>query len=150
MTTIPIAPAPTSPEPRHEALDEDLIARVVHTFYGRVRADERLGPIFAAGIGDRWDDHLPKMCAFWSSVMMQTGRYKGRPVPAHARLEGVTPRDFALWLGLFKRTVDELCPPAVADSFMEKAVRIAQSLQLAMFFDPADIAPARPVAGGGR
>ena len=66
-------------------LDERLLRELVHRFYEKVRADELLGPIFAARIGD-WGPHLERMGEFWSSVALMTGRYRGAPVPKHASL----------------------------------------------------------------
>ena len=62
-------------------LDEEILSGLVRRFYGRVRADAVLGPIFADRISD-WDPHLERMVAFWSSVALLTGRYRGAPVPA--------------------------------------------------------------------
>ena len=71
---------------------------------------------------------------FWSSVALNAGRYSGRPVPAHMKLEGVTREDFGEWLGLFRLTLEDIAPGAeTVDYFMVRAERIAQSLQLAMF-----------------
>jgi hemoglobin len=41
-----------------------------------VRTDALLGPVFNRAIQD-WDAHLDKLPAFWSSVTLMTGRYKG-------------------------------------------------------------------------
>ncbi|OAB54932.1 preprotein translocase subunit TatC [Phormidium willei BDU 130791] len=109
-------------------IDEAMIARLVHAFYARVRADRLLGPVFAARIDD-WDAHLERMCAFWSSVALITGRYQGRPMPAHARLP-VDARHFDRWLTLFAETARETCPLAAAAHFVERAETIARSLEL--------------------
>lgn len=115
-------------------IDEAFVARLVDQFYGRVRDSDLLGPIFAKVVGDDWDPHLATMKRFWSSVVLGTGRYHGRPVPAHTKLDGVTPEHFAVWLGLFRETVTEVAEvPATVEVFMEKANRIARSLQLAMW-----------------
>ena len=42
--------------------------------------------------------------------------------------------DFELWLGHFRKTAAERCPPDVAAIFVDRAERIARSLKLAMFF----------------
>lgn len=73
--------------PDHPDIDEALIERLVNAFYARVRRDPRLGPIFEQNLSADWPTHLGRMCRFWSSVILKTGRYKGRPVPAHLRLE---------------------------------------------------------------
>jgi hemoglobin len=52
------------------------------------------------------------MTDLWCSVVLKTGAYEGRPVPAH--LKTVVEDDFAIWLGLFHATVRELCKPDVA------------------------------------
>ncbi len=123
------------PHPKAPGLDagvtEPMIRDLVHTFYARVRRDSVLGPIFNAEIAN-WGEHLDRLCAFWSSVTLMTGRYKGKPVPAHARLPGISNRHFARWLALFAETARELCPPAAADLFIDRSQRIAQSLQLAI------------------
>jgi hemoglobin len=119
-----------------------MIKTVVHQFYAKIRADEILGPIFDRVIGDHWDEHLAKMCDFWSSVMMMSGRYKGNPMVAHMRLKMVRPEHFDRWLGLFGETVDEVCPPAIAGIFRARAANIARSFQLGMFFRPGAKAPA--------
>lgn len=124
-------------------IDEAFISTLVETFYGHVRADETLGPIFAGQIED-WEEHLPKMKDFWSSVALNSGRYAGKPVPAHRKLAGVTEADFGAWLSLFERTLEELAPSSeVTGYFMERANRIAKSLQLAMFSLPS-LAPSQP------
>lgn len=122
--------------------DETEIERVVRTFYARIRADEVLGPIFERTIGADWEPHLHKMFDFWSSVMLTSGRYKGQPMLAHMRLKTVRPEHFDRWLTLFQQTLDDLCTPAVADAYMTRALRIADSLRMGMFFDPAAADPA--------
>lgn len=117
--------------------NEQEIERLVRAFYARVRADAELGPIFDRVIGDDWEPHLQKMFAFWSSVMLMSGRYKGQPMVAHMRLKAVRPAHFERWLALFRQTAEELCAPETAAAFMERATRIADSLRLGMFFNPA-------------
>lgn len=115
-------------------VDRAFIGRLVRTFYARVRRDDRLGPIFARHIAGDWEPHLEKMSDFWCSVILKDGSYQGRPVPAHLKLNTVVEDDFAIWLGIFRETVREMCAPDVATVFIERAERIAKSLQLAMFF----------------
>jgi len=109
-------------------IDEVMIDRVVRNFYGRVRADELLGPVFEARIAD-WEPHLQRMCAFWSSVALMTGVYHGQPMRKHLPLP-VDAEHFDRWLKLFEATVQDVCPPKAADHFIERARRIAESLEL--------------------
>jgi hemoglobin len=109
-------------------IDETMIAGLVDAFYTRVRADPLLGPVFDARIAD-WEPHLQQMRLFWSSVALMSGVYHGRPMPKHLPLP-VDAVHFDRWLELFEATAREVCPPAAADHFIERARRIAESLEL--------------------
>ena len=109
-------------------IDEAMIRRLVRTFYGRVRKDPLLAPIFAAKVED-WDAHFEKLDAFWSSVALMTGRYHGRPMQVHMDLP-VDGAHFDRWLALFEETAAEVCPPIAAGHFIERARRIADSLEM--------------------
>lgn len=114
-------------------IDEAGLKRLVEAFYARIRADAELGPIFNDAIAD-WPEHLDTLAAFWSSVMLTSGRYKGRPVPAHMKhRDRISPALFARWLALWGQTVDELASPEAALALKDRAARIAQSLQFALF-----------------
>ena len=115
-------------------IDEVYVSQLVDCFYGRVRAHPLLGPVFEEVIGENWDRHLRTMKDFWASVAFNAGRYGGKPVPAHKKLTKVQPWHFNIWLALFRQTLEDTAPsPAAVLYFMERAERIAQSLQLAMF-----------------
>ena len=116
---------------------EATIKVLVQSFYARVRRDPTLGPIFARTIAAHaWPEHLGKMYAFWSSVMLTSGSYKGDPVGVHRKVAGMTPSMFGIWLDLFDATAMELFVPEIAESFAHKARRIGESLRLALFFRP--------------
>lgn len=128
---------------RAMGITEEYISTLVDTFYERIRAHALIGPIFEEAIGDNWPPHLAKMKRFWSSVALNTGAYSGKPVPAHQKLSRVQPWHFNIWLVLFRQTLEDTAPSSEAAAyFMERAERIAQSLQLAMFGVPG-IPPGR-------
>ncbi|SFA68733.1 hemoglobin [Poseidonocella pacifica] len=122
-------PAVTQEVVARTGLDEAVLTALVHGFYGKVRVDPVLGPIFAARIVD-WGPHLEKMVDFWSSVALMTGRYHGTPVPKHAELP-VTWEHFERWLELFRQAASEVCSPEGAAHVIERAERIARSLHTA-------------------
>jgi hemoglobin len=125
-------------------IDDDKLKTLVDVFYARVRTDPELGPIFNDAIGD-WPEHLEKLTAFWSSVMLTSGRYKGNPMMAHLKhVRRITPALFDRWLALWARTTSDVMSPAAAAALQEKAQRISESLQYAMFQRPG--AAARQVA----
>jgi len=130
-------------QPVHPQIGEAMIHDLVHAFYAKVRADAVLGPIFERAIGEDWDAHLAKMCDFWSSVMLLSGRYKGNPMLAHLRLKTVRPDHFTRWLELFRQTAHERCPAPIAELFIARAENIARSLEMGMFFRPGAQPPQR-------
>ena len=118
-------------------IDRALIADLVDTFYGHVRNNPDLGPIFQSEIGESWDHHLATMKTFWGSITFHDGVYSGRPMPAHMKLMGLTPRHFEIWLSLFGQTLEEIGASGPARQFFEdRAQRIAQSFQLHIFYSP--------------
>jgi hemoglobin len=121
---------------RMDHVSEEGIVRLVDAFYAKVRADAELGPIFERAIKDNWPHHLEKMYAFWSSVMLTSGRYKGNPVMKHMAIPNMKPELFTRWLALFDETCRELCDDPIRDAFKDRAERIAESLKLALFYRP--------------
>lgn len=109
-------------------IDEAMIERLVHAFYAKIRDDTVLAPVFNTRIHD-WDLHLQRMCAFWSSVALMSGRYHGSPMTKHLPLP-VDAGHFDRWLLLFEQTAKEVCPPVAELHFVERARRIAESLEL--------------------
>ena len=109
-------------------IDAAMIDRLVRTFYGKVRQDAVLAPVFDARISD-WEPHLLRMGEFWSSVALMSGVYHGRPMEKHLPLP-VDGRHFDRWLALFREAAHEVCPPVAAAHFIERAERIAQSLEM--------------------
>jgi hemoglobin len=109
-------------------ITEEMIGELVTRFYGRVREDALLGPVFARV--QNWDEHLANLRDFWSSVVLMSGRYHGSPMRAHMPLS-LAGDHFDRWLDLFEPTAHEVCPPAAAALFIDKARRIADSFEMA-------------------
>lgn len=109
-------------------IDEAMIDQLVRGFYARIRTDDLLGPIFNSRIRD-WEPHLQRMCAFWSSVVLSSGVYHGQPMRMHLPLP-VDARHFDHWLALFEQTARDLFPDQIAEYFVDRARRIAASLEL--------------------
>ncbi|MFC4295613.1 group III truncated hemoglobin [Novosphingobium tardum] len=117
-----------------DALSETDIARVIPEFYSRVRADPFIGPLFNASIQD-WPHHLDRLIAFWSSVMLTTGTYKGSPMAAHIKHRTeMEPKMFGRWLELWSEVTNEMLAPEAAAALQAKARNIAESLKLALWF----------------
>jgi len=117
-----------------EGITEERLTVLVDLFYARVRQDPLIGPVFEGAIGD-WPEHLERLQAFWSSVMLTSGRYKGRPLPAHVRhADAITPESFDRWLMLWKEATEEVLDAESAAAMQAKAARIAESLSMGIAF----------------
>ena len=114
-------------------VNEASIKLMVDSFYAEVRNDEVLGPVFEHALHGQWDAHMPRMYAFWSTVLLGSGSFQGNVYGKHMALSGVEPEHFRRWLGLFEETVNELFDGAIAEEFLLVARRIASSLQLGYF-----------------
>lgn len=124
-------------------VNEAMIRDLVHSFYGRVRLDPVLGPVFERAIGADWDGHLAKLCDFWSSIMLATGRFQGRPMQAHNRLPDIRPEHFPRWLALFEATAREVCPPGAAALFVERSRMIGRSFETGLAVSRGELPPLR-------
>ena len=93
----------------------------------RPKRGHQLGPIFDRHVKD-WSLHLPKMYDFWSTVVLRTGRYAGRPIEAHERIPGLTAAHFQRWIALWTRTVQRVVPISAQDLFIVSAQRMARSM----------------------
>ena len=125
----------------HPSINEENIALLVRTFYGRAREDALIGPIFDAVVAD-WDHHVAQIADFWSSMMLKTGRYNGRPMRPHLMLE-LKGEHFDRWLQLFEPTTREIFPPEVAEMFIIRARRIADSFEMGIATTRGEIAHPR-------
>ena len=109
-------------------VDAEYISSFVERFYGKIRQDALLGPIFAERIQD-WDVHLGRMKQFWRSVLHASGEFAGNPMVKHIAIPGLEERHFAHWLTLFYATLREAEPSDDATRVVaERARMIADSL----------------------
>jgi hemoglobin len=124
---------------RIEEVDEQDLARLVARFYATVRTDALIGPVFNDAIDD-WPEHLEKLTAFWSSLMLTSGRYKGAPMAAHLKHRSrITPAMFERWLALWREATEAEVPPGVAALMQVKADRIAQNFKFALRLEPESV-----------
>ena len=114
-----------------DGLDEVMIRAVVDAFYAEARRDPVIGPVFNSRIPpEAWPNHLSLIADFWSSMLLGSGRYGGRPMPKHMAIPELSDAHFMRWLALFRRTVTQLCPPDIAALFIERSERIGNSFRM--------------------
>ena len=104
--------------PEEEIKKNDILSGadvklMVDAFYGKVRGDDLLAPVFDAVIRDNWPAHLEKMYRFWGTVLLGQSTYNGSPFRPHAFLP-VDEKHFDRWISIFNETVDELFAGEVA------------------------------------
>ena len=109
-------------------INDALISHLVETFYGAIRSDAMLGPIFESHVAD-WTPHLARMKDFWASVTLESGRFRGNPMLKHIAVGGLDTKHFDRWLVLWNQVLDDVAPnDAAAQVFRDAAERIASSL----------------------
>jgi hemoglobin len=106
---------------------------MVDAFYARVRDDAVLGPVFAGKLEGKWDQHMPRMYAFWTKVLLGTGEFEGNVFAKHMALNGIGKEHFVRWLALFRMTAIEVFGIEESTAAIQVAERIAGSLQLGFF-----------------
>ena len=112
----------TNPQP--DIVSEADIRLLVDGFYAKVVQDALLGPVFDDFAHVDWPRHLPVMYDFWSSLLLGTTRYSGRPFPKHLPLP-IGAAHFQRWLALFEANVNELFAGPRADEAKVRAQSIA-------------------------
>ena len=116
----------------------ESIEELVESFYARIRNHETLGLVFNAHIQNRWPEHMQRMKLFWTALAFKTGSYGGKPVQAHYGIQGITPELFPQWLQAFRQTLQESnFSDEAQEWFYLTAERIAKSLTLSLFYNPA-------------
>ena len=103
----------------------------VDEFYGRVRKDDLIGPVFDNVIAD-WQPHLDKMYAFWNAALFGVPGFKGNPFAKHAPLP-IAQEHFGRWLELFSETIDAHFTGPMAVETKQKA-----GLMATMFMSKLD------------
>ena len=110
---------------------EDIVL-LVDTFYGKVKENRTIGPIFDDIIKVDWQTHLPKMYAFWSSILLGEHSYSGNPMTTHIKIDKMIPlgeKEFSEWLLLFHQTIDDLFVGVKAEEAKTRASNIARLMQ---------------------
>lgn len=115
-------------DPTHasQTVTEADIRRLVVAFYDSARTDEVIGPIFDREVQD-WDAHFDRMCDFWSSAVLKTGRYSGRPGMKHFGL-GLSPDHFDRWLGRWEHAATAQLGDQRAAPFIDMGRRMARGM----------------------
>lgn len=108
---------------------------LVNSFYKKVIQDETIGFFFKDIIKVDWDKHLPKMYAFWETILFGQMSYKGNPMAVHFpinELQAMEKKHFEQWLSLWKLTIEENFIGENADIAIYKSENIAKLMAYKM------------------
>ncbi len=108
--------------------NREEIRQLVDTFYRKVDKDNLLGPIFNDLAKVDWEEHTPKLTAFWCQLALGQSCFQGNPAGKHIRfsaLEQFTAQHFDRWLSLFHGTIDGSWDGPYATAIKDRAVTIA-------------------------
>jgi hemoglobin len=112
-------------------ITEQLIRKVMYAFYGKVRSDAVLGPIFAEAIGTDWGAHIERIISFWLSATRLKPGYEGnRFMPAHVQHKFIRSEHLPRWLALFRETASEHCSPLQSAALVNIAERMAENIAI--------------------
>ena len=107
-----------------DILNADDVKLLVDDFYGRVRDNELLSPIFNGVIGDKWPIHLEKMYGFWQTILFDVRAYSGTPFPPHKQLP-VEKTHFDRWIAIFNSTIDAQFAGPITEEAKMRATNMA-------------------------
>jgi hemoglobin len=102
--------------------------RLVRAFYGRALGDEVIGWLFTDVAKLDLEAHVPRITAFWETVLLGAQSYTGGAFRPHAALHGkagLRGGHFTRWLALWSQTVDELFAGPTAELAKAHAQRVA-------------------------
>lgn len=117
---------------------DDLMA-LLTDFYARAEEDELLAPFFAEL---DMPAHMPRIVAFWETMLFDAGTYSGNAFQPHARMPGLAPEHFTRWLRVLEATLDARYAGPSVQRMKDLAHRIAYSMQVRLHLEPAE--PFRP------
>ena len=123
----------TPPASQRRDLSDADLHDLLTAFYATVSDDPLLGDYF---VGLDMSTHMPRIVAFWSTMLFHTGRYSGNAFRPHLNMPGLTADHFARWVAVLERTVDERFEGEVAERITDFAHRIAFSMQLRLGVPP--------------
>ena len=123
--------------------------RLVRAFYGRALEDPIIGWLFTDVARLDLEEHVPRITAFWETVLLGARTYAGGAFRPHAVLHGkagLKGGHFARWVALWRQTVDELFAGPRAEQAKAHAYRLAGAFRMRLQnYTPADA----PAPAGG-
>ena len=137
----------SSLQPDRSSLNEAAIAQLVDCFYAKVQQHPVLGPVFNDVVHD-WPEHKRRLTAFWCSVALRAGSYRGNPMAVHRALP-IQGTHFDQWLTLWRATCRALLDSGDAERLIGFAENIGRGLRMGLGLPVGTGAFPLPVIGSG-
>lgn len=115
-----------------EIENEQDIKLFLNAFYEKVKIDDTIAYIFNDVANLNWDNHMPKIYAFWESILLGKPGFSGDVMGVHIRLhqkEKLTTAHFDRWIKLFRETLEEMYDGRVATEAINRAKTIRASME---------------------
>lgn len=109
--------------------DRADVELLVNSFYDKAKVNPVIGYIFSEVAKVDWNAHLPRMYAFWASILLGEQSFTGNPMQTHielSKLTALTETEFNEWMSLFTQTVNELFEGNKAEEAKFRADNIAR------------------------
>ena len=125
---------------KRDIRDEDLYDTLT-AFYAIIAVDPLLLRYF-----EKVDMavHMPRIVAFWSTILFHTRAYSGNAFRPHLEMPGLSGEHFQFWVGSLENVVDERFEGPSATLMKELAHRIAYGMQLRLGISPFESFRASP------
>ena len=124
-------------EKRREIESRADVHELVRTFYGKVRKDELLGPIFNKHIED-WETHFERLTDFWEGNLFFKRNFRGNPRLKHIEVDAaeghtIDALHFGVWLNYWFQTIDALFVGEKANIAKNRARNMGTFFHIAIF-----------------
>ena len=146
LPIIPLSDPPPSTAGVHATVDADRLTPkradlqdndlddLLVSFYVAIADDPLLAPYFTSL---DMSTHMPRIVAFWSTILFHTGRYSGNAFRPHLSMPGLTAEHFASWVATLEHTLDARFAGENVERMKDLAQRIAHSMQLRLGVMPS-------------
>jgi hemoglobin len=132
-----------SPSEYRDIESREDCEQLVRAFYGRALGDPVIGWIFTDVAQLDLEAHVPRLTAFWETLLLGAQSYDGGAFHPHANLHAKVPLrsgHFERWLAIWYETLNEHFAGPRAEAAKVHAYRLANAFRsrLEAYASPAD------------
>ena len=117
---------------KKDITNESDVEQLVYGFYTLLRKDDEVGHFFNEVIEIDWDHHMPRICNFWSSILLGTNTYKDNAMKKHLELSQISKIEdhhVDRWMYLWVRSIDERFEGSIAEMAKDRASQIGELMK---------------------